>query len=135
MFEMTGEMAPQRAPLTCLIVDDSAFMRFHLKRLMDAFDNVVAREAANGNEAVTEYARFKPDIVLMDIVMPGLGGIETVKQICEHDPLARVIMISSLSYHEKVEEALAAGAKCFVAKPVTTEQLRQAIDRAFTAAA
>jgi two-component system, chemotaxis family, chemotaxis protein CheY len=135
MFEMTGEMAPPRAPLTCLIVDDSAFMRFHLKRLMDAFDNVVAHEAANGNEAVTEYARFKPDIVLMDIVMPGLGGIETVKQICEHDPSARVIMISSLSYHEKVEEALAAGAKCFVAKPVTTEQLRQAIDRAFTAAA
>jgi two-component system, chemotaxis family, chemotaxis protein CheY len=135
MFEMTGEMAPPPAPLTCLIVDDSAFMRFHLKRLMDAFDNVVAREAANGNEAVTEYARFKPDIVLMDIVMPGLGGIETVKQICEHDPSARVIMISSLSYHEKVEEALAAGAKCFVAKPVTTEQLRQAIDRAFAAAA
>lgn len=135
MFEMTGEMSPPRAPLTCLIVDDSAFMRFHLKRLMDAFDNVVAREAANGNEAVTEYARFKPDIVLMDIVMPGLGGIETVKQICEHDPSARVIMISSLSYREKVEEALAAGAKCFVAKPVTTEQLRQAIDRAFTAAA
>src|SRR5437763_7841330 len=133
MFEMTREMAAQSAPLTCLIVDDSAFMRFHLKRLMDAFENVVAREAANGNEAVTEYERFKPDIVLMDIVMPGQGGIETVKQICEHDPAARVIMISSLSYHEKVEEALAAGAKCFVAKPVTTDQLRQAIDRAFSA--
>jgi len=135
MFEMTHEMAAPGAPLTCLIVDDSAFMRFHLKRLMDAFENVVAHEAANGSEAVTEYARFKPDIVLMDIVMPGQGGIETVKQICEHDPSARVIMISSLSYHEKVEEALAAGAKCFVAKPVTTEQLRQAIDRVITAGA
>jgi two-component system, chemotaxis family, chemotaxis protein CheY len=133
MLEMTQEPALERASLTCLIVDDSAFMRFHLKRLMDAFENVVAREAANGSEAVTEYERFKPDIVLMDIVMPGQGGIETVKQICAHDPAARVIMISSLSYEEKVEEALAAGAKCFVAKPVTTEQLRRAIDRAFMA--
>lgn len=135
MLEMTQNTASSRAPLTCLIVDDSAFMRFHLKRLMDAFENVVAREAANGNEAVSEYERFKPDIVLMDIVMPGQGGIETVRQICAHDPAARVIMISSLSYQEKVEEALAAGAKCFVAKPVTTDQLRQAIDRAFSATA
>ena len=132
MLEMTHNMASSRAPLTCLIVDDSAFMRFHLKRLMDAFENVVAHEAANGNEAVSEYERFRPDIVLMDIVMP---GIETVRQICAHDPAARVIMISSLSYQEKVEEALAAGAKCFVAKPVTTDQLRQAIDRAFSAKA
>ena len=135
MLEIIQNPTSMRAALTCLIVDDSAFMRFHLKRLMDAFENVVAHEAANGNEAVSEYERFKPDIVLMDIVMPGQGGIETVKQICEHDPSARVIMISSLSYHEKVEEALAAGGKCFVAKPVTTDQLRQAIDRAFSASA
>lgn len=131
MFETMQSTASTREPLTCLIVDDSAFMRFHLKRLMDAFENVVAREAANGDDAVVEYQKMKPDIVLMDIVMPGQGGIETVKQICAHDPAARVIMISSLSYKEKVDEALAAGAKCFVAKPVTTEQLRQAIDRVF----
>jgi two-component system chemotaxis response regulator CheY len=132
MFETMQSTASTREPLTCLIVDDSAFMRFHLKRLMDAFENVVAREAANGDDAVVEYQKMKPDIVLMDIVMPGQGGIETVKQICAHDPAARVIMISSLSYKEKVDEALAAGAKCFVAKPVTTEQLRQAIDRVFS---
>jgi len=131
MFETMQSSVSTREPLTCLIVDDSAFMRFHLKRLMDAFENVIAREAANGDDAVVEYQKMKPDIVLMDIVMPGQGGIETVKQICAHDPAARVIMISSLSYKEKVDEALAAGAKCFVAKPVTTEQLRQAIDRVF----
>src|SRR5215471_3287314 len=108
MFETMQSTASTREPLTCLIVDDSAFMRFHLKRLMDAFENVVAREAANGDDAVVEYQKMKPDIVLMDIVMPGQGGIETVKQICAHDPAARVIMISSLSYKEKVDEALAA---------------------------
>jgi two-component system, chemotaxis family, chemotaxis protein CheY len=57
--------AKLRSPLTCLIVDDSAFMRFHLKRMMDSFDNVIASEAANGTEAIREYGRLKSDIVLM----------------------------------------------------------------------
>jgi two-component system, chemotaxis family, chemotaxis protein CheY len=118
-----------RAGLTCLIVDDSAFMRFHLRRMMDSIENVIASEAANGNEAITEYGRLRPDIVLMDIVMPGLEGVETVRRICQTDPEARVIMISSVSYKEKVQEALAAGAKCFIPKPVTTKELRDAIDR------
>ena len=94
-----------RSPLTCLIVDDSAFMRFHLKRMMDSFENVIASEAANGAEAIREYGRLRPDIVLMDIVMPGIEGVETVKRICDSDPAAKVIMISSVSYRGKVEEA------------------------------
>jgi two-component system chemotaxis response regulator CheY len=123
------QLALNESPLTCLIVDDSAFARFHLRRLMDSFDNVVASEAANGNEAISEYRRLKPDIVLMDIVMPGLEGVETVRRICESDPKARVIMISSVSYKDKVQEALAAGAKYFIPKPVTTEELRKGIER------
>jgi two-component system chemotaxis response regulator CheY len=123
------QLALNESPLTCLIVDDSAFARFHLRRLMDSFDNVVASEAANGNEAISEYRRLKPDIVLMDIVMPGLEGVETVRRICEGDPKARVIMISSVSYKDKVQEALAAGAKYFIPKPVTTEELRKGIER------
>jgi len=123
------QLALNESPLTCLIVDDSAFARFHLRRLMDSFDNVVASEAANGNEAISEYRRLKPDIVLMDIVMPGLEGVETVRRICEADPKARVIMISSVSYRDKVQEALAAGAKYFIPKPVTTEELRKGIER------
>ncbi|MFP5260313.1 MAG: response regulator [Blastocatellia bacterium] len=129
--EVTGRPKPA---LTCLIVDDSAFMRFHLRRLMDSIENVIASEAANGNEAITEYGRLRPDIVLMDIVMPGLEGVETVRRICETDPAARVIMISSLSYREKVQEALSAGAKCFIPKPVTTVELRGAIERVLSAA-
>ena len=124
-------MEARRAPLSCLIVDDSAFARFHLKRLMDSFENFIASEAANGNEAISEYKRLRPDIVLMDIVMPGIEGVETVKRICETDPSARVIMISSVSYREKVEEAMAAGAKWFIPKPVTTDQLKKAIEGVF----
>ena len=121
------EASVVKSPLTCLIVDDSAFMRFHLRRMMDSFDDVISSEAANGNEALREYGRLRPDIVLMDIVMPGLEGVETVKRICREDPKARVIMISSVTYQEKVAEAISAGAKCFIPKPVTTEELRKAI--------
>ena len=96
--------------------------------MMDSFEGVIASEAANGTEAIREYGRLRPDIVLMDIVMPGMEGVETVKRICDTDPKARVIMISSVSYKEKVAEAIAAGAKWFIPKPVTTEELRRAIE-------
>ena len=135
MQGLSSEHELSKSPLTCLIVDDSAFMRFHLRRLMDAFENVIANEAANGNEALSEYERIRPDIVLMDIIMPGLEGVETVKRICQSDPAARVIMVSSVSYSDKVREALEAGAKCFLPKPVTTEQLRRAIVQVLTMAA
>jgi|SRR6476660_1855114 two-component system chemotaxis response regulator CheY len=127
MLDARKEASVVKSPLTCLIVDDSAFMRFHLRRMMDSFDDVISSEAANGNEALREYGRLRPDIVLMDIVMPGLEGVETVKRICREDPKARVIMISSVTYQEKVAEAISAGAKCFIPKPVTTEELRKAI--------
>ena len=128
-MESLTERGPNtQTPMTCLIVDDSAFARFHLRRLIDSFENVLASEAANGNEAITEYRRLRPDFVLMDIIMPGLEGVETVRRICESDPAARVIMISSICHREKVEEAFAAGAKYFIPKPVTTDDLRRAID-------
>src|SRR5262245_50927908 len=104
--ELSERMVSGGLPLTCLIVDDSAFARFHLKRLIESFENVLTSEAANGNEAISEYRRLKPDFVLMDIVMPGLEGVETVRRICEADPTARVIMISSLSHKDKIEEAM-----------------------------
>jgi two-component system chemotaxis response regulator CheY len=135
MYLADEVMAITNAPLTCLIVDDSAFMRFHLRRMMDSFEGVIASEAANGNEAIREYGRLKPDIVLMDIVMPGMEGVETVKRICDADPSARVIMISSVSHKEKIAEAMAAGAKWFIPKPVTTEELRRAIESVLTPAA
>jgi two-component system chemotaxis response regulator CheY len=122
------------AHLMCLIVDDSAFARFHMKRLLGSFENIKTSEAANGNEAVSEYKRLRPDIVFMDIVMPGLEGVETVKRICKDDPGASVIMVSSQSYPEKVSEALTAGAKFFLSKPVTTDRLRMAIDQVLRSA-
>src|SRR5262249_32487705 len=135
MQAIEEERSVTKLPLTCLIVDDSAFMRFHLKRMMDSFENVISSEAANGSEAIKEYGRLRPDLVLMNIVMHGLEGVQTVKKICDADPNAKVIMISSVSYKEKVAEAMAAGAKWFISKPVTTEEPRKAIERVLSSRA
>jgi two-component system, chemotaxis family, chemotaxis protein CheY len=135
MLETLENFSSESSPMTCLVVDDSAFMRFHLKRLIRSFQNITPSEATNGDEAIKEYARLHPDFVLMDIIMPGMQGVETVRRIRALDPAARVIMISSVAYKEMVEEAFDAGAKYFIPKPVTTEALRKAIESVLTFAA
>src|SRR5581483_9497950 len=123
--EMNNEKSKpvtETGPLNCLIVDDSAFARQRLKKLMEKLMEMrdcIANEAATGREAIQAYQRFKPD----------LEGVEAVRLICETDPGARVIMMSSLSYQDKVAEAMAAGARDFIPKPVTGDQLREAINR------
>src|SRR5215212_5542130 len=135
MQQATKGSDNEGAAIKCLIVDDSAFARFHMRRLIDSFENVQTSEASNGSEAISEYRRVKPDFVLMDIVMPGMEGVEAVRRICAADPAAKVIMISSLSHKEKVQEAFAAGAKYFIPKPVTTLVLREAIEEVMKAEA
>ena len=129
MSGSVNQLSVGTSPLSCLVVDDSAFMRFHLKRLIGSLANITANEATNGAEAIAKYQQLRPDFVLMDIVMPGMEGVETVQKICETDPAARIIMISSVDYTDKVEEAFAAGAKGFISKPVTVDMLKMTIER------
>jgi two-component system, chemotaxis family, chemotaxis protein CheY len=114
-------------PFTCLIVDDSEFARMHLMELMTEFmpgrEGITFETASGGAEAIDSYQRCKPDLVMMDIVMPGIDGVETVRRICEADPSARIVMVSSLSYQEKVKQAILAGAKHFVLKPIKPDLL------------
>jgi two-component system, chemotaxis family, chemotaxis protein CheY len=133
MSGIVNQLSVGVSPLSCLVVDDSAFMRFHLKRLIGSLENITANEATNGTEAIAKYQQLQPDFVLMDIVMPGLEGVETVKQICDANPGARIIMISSVDHTDKVEEAFAAGAKGFISKPVTVDMLRMTIERVINA--
>ena len=118
-----------------MVVDDHVMVRRGLVMLLDTFDDMLlVGEAAIGNEAVRLCHEVKPHVIVMDIVMPDLEGVETVRRICRADPDARVIMISSVCYRDKIEEALAAGARCFIAKPVTTDQLKRAIEEALAPA-
>ena len=106
-----------------LIVDDSVFARKNLAKMVQAFGGDVAGEAGDGLTAIAEYNRLKPDIVLMDITMPQMEGIEAVERIVRLHPEARIVMVSSVGYQENILAALQKGAKHFVQKPVKPDVL------------
>ena len=85
-------------PVRFLIVDDSVFARKSLAKMVESFGGQVVGEAGDGCTAIAEYARTKPDMILMDITMPQMEGIEAVEHIVREHPEARVIMVSSVGY-------------------------------------
>jgi len=116
-----------RQPVRYLIVDDSVFARKNLARMVESYGGQVAGEAGDGCTAITEYERIQPDIVLMDITMPQMEGIEAAERIVRQNPAARVIMVSSVGYQENIVAALQRGARHFVQKPVKPEVLYEVI--------
>ncbi len=112
-----------QGPVRYLVVDDSVFARKNLARMIDAFGGQVAGEAGDGLAAITEYNRIKPDLVLMDITMPQMEGIEAVEQIMRQHPDACIVMVSSVGYQDNILAALQRGARHFVQKPVKPEVL------------
>jgi len=119
--------AKDRQPIRYLVVDDSVFARKNLLRILETFGGQVAGEAGDGCTAITEYDRTQPDIVLMDITMPQMEGIEAAERIVRQHPDARVIMVSSVGYQENIVAALQKGARHFVQKPVKPELLYEVI--------
>lgn len=101
-----------------MIVDDSIFQRKILEKMIAGIGGEVVAQASDGKEALELYSRLHPDIVLMDLLMPGMEGIEAIKKILEVDREARIIVISSIGYREIVERALSLGVKGFIVKPV-----------------
>src|SRR5437588_12271068 len=114
-------------PIRYLIVDDSVFARKNLARMVESFGGQVASEAGDGMTAITEYDRTNPDIVLMDITMPQMEGIEAAEKIVRAHPEARIVMVSSVGYQENIVAALQRGARHFVQKPVKPEVLYEVI--------
>src|SRR5512140_2307740 len=107
-----------RQPVRYLVVDDSVFARKNLAKMIESFGGQVAGEAGDGCTAITEYDRTLPDVVLMDITMPQMEGIEAAERIVRQQPDARVVMVSSVGYQENIVAALQKGARHFVKKPV-----------------
>jgi two-component system chemotaxis response regulator CheY len=95
--------------------------------MVETFGGQLAGEAGDGVSAVTEYDRTKPDIVLMDITMPQMEGIEAAEKIVRQHPEARIVMVSSVGYQENIVAALQRGARHFVQKPVKAEVLYEVI--------
>lgn len=110
-----------------LVVDDSVFARKSLVKMVESFGGQIVGEAGDGYTAITEYARSRPDIVLMDITMPQMEGIEAVERIVRDHPEARIVMVSSVGYQDNILAALQKGARHFVQKPVKPDALYEII--------
>ena len=100
-----------------LVVDDAIFMRNIIKKILENHRYKVVAEASTGREAVRWFKSLKPNLVIMDIIMPDLDGIDAVKEIVEHDPSALVIMCSAWGNKDVVIRAIVGGAKGFIVKP------------------
>ncbi|MEK6693217.1 MAG: response regulator [Nitrospirota bacterium] len=110
-----------------MIVDDSIFQRKNLEKIIIRIGGEVVAEVSDGKDAVTQYTRFYPDVVFMDLLMPGMPGIEAVEKILEVDRNAKIIIISSIGYKEIVDKALSLGAKKFIVKPVDIDNVTDII--------
>ena len=110
-----------------LICDDAAFMRMMIKDILTKNGYEIAGEAENGQKAVEKYNETKPDLVLMDITMPEMDGIQALKKIKEGDPNACVIMCSAMGQQAMVIEAIQSGAKDFIVKPFQAERVLEAV--------
>jgi two-component system chemotaxis response regulator CheY len=116
-------------PQTVLVCDDAIFMRTMVTDILRSAGFEVIGEAETGTQAVERYRSLRPDLVTMDIVMPDMGGIDAVREICKFDPGARILMCSAMGQQSLVVEAIQAGAKDFIVKPFQPNRVIEAVQR------
>ena len=117
-----------------LITDDTLFMRVTLKGILGAngFTDII--EASNGEEAISQFKKHQPDLILMDITMPGMDGITATRKIRELDPKAKIVICSAMGQKEMVMEAVQAGAVDFIVKPFQTDRVIESVRKLAEAA-
>lgn len=112
-----------------MIVDDSKTSRRVLRTILESYEYEVVGEAANGKEAVEMYKAVKPDVVTMDVTMPEMDGLESLKSIMQVDSGAKVIMVTAAAQKNKMLEAIKLGAVDFIQKPFEAEQIVSIINK------
>lgn len=111
-----------------LIADDHEIVRKGLRVLLETSTEVeVVGEAANGKEALSKAAQYRPDLILLDLVMPGKDGLEVIKEIKNNFPLVKILVLTSYSEEEKLAQALKEGALGYLLKDSSPEELLEAI--------
>ena len=115
-----------------MIVDDSRMVALQMRNLLENTEYEIAAYCRDGEEAIAQYGQVLPDVVTMDIIMPGLDGLETAQAILEEHKDAKIVMVSSLAYDDTFDEAKAIGAKGFIDKPFEKERLLEALDKALS---
>ena len=114
--------------ITILLVDDQRLMRDGLRTLLELEDDLtVVGEAGNGEEALTQFAALQPAIVLMDVRMPGIDGVEATRRLCAQWPAAKIIILTTFDEDEYICEGLRAGALGYLLKAVSGDELANAI--------
>lgn len=112
-----------------LIVDDAAFMRMMIKDILVKNGYTVVGEAENGAKAVEKFKELEPDLVIMDITMPEMDGIQAVKQIKQISSEAKIIMCSAMGQQAMVIESIQAGARDFIVKPFQADRVLEAVKK------
>ncbi len=112
-----------------IVVDDSPYIVKELSRILEKHGCEVVATASNGLEAVKKYKELKPDFVTLDMVMPQMGGVQTLVLLKKIDPEAAVIMVSSMSGKDKILECVKAGAKHYILKPFEEEKVVEVLHK------
>jgi len=112
-----------------LIVDDAAFMRMMIRDILTKNGYEIVGEAENGARAIEKYKDLIPDLVIMDITMPEVDGIQAVKEIKKINGDSKIIMCSAMGQQAMVIESIQAGAKDFIVKPFQAERVVEAVKK------
>ena len=115
--------------LKVMIVDDSRVVHAEMKKLLADTEFEVVATCRSGENALSTYEECHPDVVTMDIVMPGMDGFAAARTIMEKHPEARVLIVSSLAYDDTIEEASIIGTKGFLCKPLSQDGLIEALEQ------
>ena len=111
-----------------LVCDDSILARKNLTTILNNFGYTDISEVSNGEDAVNFCKEHRPDIIFLDIVMPVKDGVTATSEIMEADPDARIVIVSSVGTQTHIKEAIKAGAKDFIQKPIDEELLKQILE-------
>lgn len=113
-----------------VLADDLSFMRMVQKEILEEKGYEIVGEACDGVEAVDRYLTLKPDVIILDITMPNMNGLDAMHKIFDFDKQAKIIICSALGQQQLIVEAIKAGVKDFIVKPFKPERILSAIEKA-----